>query len=74
MRKSITKLVHAEEWKISLNDSHPASAARAQTMANFDQEIALLQRELGKVAPVVGELSGNQQLLETAQKQAYAWF
>ena len=74
MRKSITKLVHAEEWKRSLHDSHPASAARAQTMTNFDHEVALLQRELGKIVPVGGELSGNQQLHETAQKQEYAWF
>ena len=74
VRKSITKLVHAEEWKRSLHDSHPVSSARAQTTANFDQEIALLQQELGKFVPVVGELRGNQQLLETAQKQSYAWF
>lgn len=47
VRKCLTKLAHAEEWRESIKESHPESAARDDLLASFDTDTALLRKVLG---------------------------
>ena len=75
VRHHLSKLLYADEWANSIQESHPKSEAREVTLAKHWEDVAKLKAVLENVQNKLLPLMQNRQLYNEVMGHAHAsWF
>lgn len=74
VRHHLSKILYAEDWARSIDESHPVSEARSVTLAKHWEDVAKLKSVLhvvhSKLLPVMQDRTKYAKLVG----ESYAWF
>ena len=75
VRHHLSKLLYAEEWAKSIEESHPVSEARAVTLAKHWEDVGKIQKVLHKVqSELMPMMQSRQRYNEVMGHIHTAWF
>lgn len=75
VRHHLSKLLYAEEWAKSIEESHPVSAARNLTLAKHWEDVEKIQKVLHKVqSELMHMMQSRQRYNEVMGHTHTAWF
>jgi len=59
VRKHVMRLVYAEEWALSIEESHPCGPERDEVIRQHWNEVALIRRALSRYLPSIENLKAS---------------
>ena len=75
MRHHLSKLLYADEWATSIEESHPVSEARSVTLAKHWEDVSKIKEALQSVQNTLLQVLQNRQLYHEVMAGAKtAWF
>jgi len=75
VRHHLSKLLYAEEWAKSIEESHPVSEARNVTLAKHWEDVGKIQKVLYKVqSELMPMMQSRQRYDEVMGRTHTAWF
>lgn len=75
VRHHLSKLLYADEWATSIEESHPISEARSVTLAKHWEDVSKIKQALQSVQDKLLPVMQSRQLYDEVMAGAHAaWF